>query len=124
MAAVVYGHWLVTDVTYRNRQFGGLDALRYVSWGRWGTLLFEVMPVFFLVGGYANATSWTAHRADTWAWWVRRRAVRLLRPTTVYVVVAVLAVIGARYVHLSPAVLAKVGWLVRCSCRSFPSTCC
>jgi len=112
MGAVVYGHWLVTDVTYRNRQFGGLDALRYLSWGRWGTLLVQVMPVFFLVGGYANATSWTAHRADTWAWWVRRRAVRLLRPTTVYVVVAVLAVIGARYAHLSPAVLAKVGWLV------------
>lgn len=112
MGAVVYGHWLVTDVTYRNRQFGGLDALRYLSWGRWGTLLFQVVPVFFLVGGYANATSWTAHRADTWAWWVRRRAVRLLRPTTVYVVVAVLAVIGARYAHLSPAVLAKAGWLV------------
>jgi Acyltransferase family len=112
MAAVVYGHWLVTDVTYQGRQFGGVDALGFISWGRWVTLLFQVMPVFFLVGGYANATSWTAHRADSWAWWVRRRAVRLLRPTTVYVVVAVLAVTGARYAHASPAVLADAGWLV------------
>jgi len=112
MGAVVYGHWLLTDVTYRNGQFGGRDALGYIGWGRWGTLLFQVIPVFFLVGGYANATSWTAHRADTWAWWVRRRAIRLLRPTTVYVVVAVLAVTGARYAHASPAVLAGAGRLV------------
>jgi fucose 4-O-acetylase-like acetyltransferase len=112
MGAVVYGHWLLTDITYSGGHFGGLDALSYVSWGRWGTLLFQVMPVFFLVGGYANARSWPTHAAHGWAGWVRRRAFRLLGPTTVYLAVAVLAVIGARAAHANPATLAEAGWLV------------
>ncbi|HXZ75355.1 MAG TPA: hypothetical protein VEH31_31425, partial [Streptosporangiaceae bacterium] len=49
IGGVVYGHWLLTDVTYRAGRLSGLDALEYVSWGRWVTLLFQVMPVFFLV---------------------------------------------------------------------------
>jgi hypothetical protein len=113
LGAVVYGHWLLTDVTYHDGRLGGVDALGYVSWGRWGTWLFQVVPVFFLVGGYANAQSWTAHREETWPWWIRRRAVRLLRPTTVYVAAAVLAVTGVRLAHVvSPAELAQAGWVV------------
>jgi peptidoglycan/LPS O-acetylase OafA/YrhL len=112
MGAVVYGHWLLTDVTYSGGHFGGLDAMGYLRWWRWGTLLFQVVPIFFLVGGYANARSWTAHAGNGWAGWVRRRAFRLLGPTTVYVAVAVLAVVGARAVHADPATLAAAGRLV------------
>ena len=54
------GDRLLTGITYQGGHLSGLDALDYVSWGRWVTLLFQVMPVFFLVGGYANAVSWTA----------------------------------------------------------------
>jgi Acyltransferase family len=113
LGGVVYGHWLLTDVTYHDGQLSGVDALGYVSWAPWGTWLFQVVPVFFLVGGYANARSWTAHRQESWPWWIRRRAVRLLRPTTVYVVVAVLAVTAVRLAHIvSPAELAQAGWIV------------
>ena len=63
IGGVVYGHWLLTDITYRNGQLSGVDALDYVSWGRWVTWGFQVMPVFFLVGGYVNAVSWKTHRA-------------------------------------------------------------
>jgi fucose 4-O-acetylase-like acetyltransferase len=120
LAGVVYGHWLLTDITDSRGQLGGLDALGYVSWGRWGTLLFQVMPVFFLVGGYVNARSWTAHsggdppwtRRGPWARWVRHRAVRLLRPATVYVAVAVVVIAGARAAGASLATLAAAGWLV------------
>lgn len=40
------------------------------------------MPLFFLVGGYANATSWRSARAkgDTWATWQRARLRRLMTP--------------------------------------------
>ncbi len=65
MAGVVYGHWLLVNVTDSRGQLGGMDALSYVSWGRWGTLLFQVMPVFFLVGGYVNARSWTTHTQES-----------------------------------------------------------
>ena len=79
---VVLGHWLLTGITYQGGHLSGLDALDYVSWGRWVTLLFQVMPVFFLVGGYANAVSWTAHqqRSEGWTEWVRGRTLRLLWP--------------------------------------------
>jgi fucose 4-O-acetylase-like acetyltransferase len=114
IGAVVYGHWLLTDVTYHGGQLSGLDALDYVSWGRWVTWLFQVMPVFFLVGGYVNAQSWTAHRArgESWTVWVRDRAMRLLWPTAVYVVVAVLGVTVARAAGAGPSEIAQAGWLV------------
>src|SRR5215469_12866108 len=111
---VVIGHWLATDITYRGGHLSGLDALSYISWGRWLTLIFQVMPVFFVVGGYANATSLTAHRAagESGATWVRRRALRLLRPTTLYVIAAVIAVIGASLAGFGRSELARAAWFI------------
>jgi hypothetical protein len=34
IAAVLLGHWLLTDVTYRNGRLSGVDALNYIDWGR------------------------------------------------------------------------------------------
>ncbi len=114
IAGVVYGHWLLVDITYRNGQLSGLDAVDYVSWGRWVTWLFQVMPVFFLVGGYVDALSWAAHRrrGETWTRWVQDRAMRLWWPTSVFVVVAVLAVMIAQAAGVRPAEVAEAGWLV------------
>jgi fucose 4-O-acetylase-like acetyltransferase len=111
---VVLGHWLLTSVSYRHGQLSGVSAMTGISWSGWGTLLFQVMPVFFLVGGYANALSWTQHRASgaTWAQWVRHRAIRLLRPTSVYVAVAVTAVAAARLAGVNAVELAQAGWAV------------
>jgi hypothetical protein len=113
IGAVALGHWLLTSVTYQGGHLSGHNALVYVGWGRWLTLLLQVMPVFFVVGGYANALSWTAHhqRGQTWTDWVRGRTLRLLWPTTVYVVVAVLAVTTARIAGADAAGLARAGWL-------------
>ncbi|PJN26164.1 acyltransferase [Kitasatospora sp. CB02891] len=112
ICAVVLGHWLLTDVTYRNGRVSGQDALDVVGWGRWITLLFQVMPVVFLVGGYANAVSWTGHRdrGEGWADWVRRRALRLLWPTAVYVGTVALAAAAAWAGGADPGELAQAGW--------------
>ena len=114
IAAVVAGHWLLISITYRHGQLSGLDAIRYVSWGGWVTLVFQVMPVFFLVGGYVHAISWTRHHAqgEAWVGWVRDRAIGLLWPTTVYVTAMVLAVAVARAAGAGAAELARAGWLV------------
>ncbi len=113
IAGVVLGHWLLVSITYGNGRLSGRDALLYVSWGRWVTWLFQVMPVFFLVGGYANAVSWAAHHQQglTWTAWVRRRAMRLLWPATGYVTVAALAAAGARAAGVPAGELAEAGWL-------------
>jgi hypothetical protein len=124
---VVIGHWLATDVTDTGGHLSGFDALSFISWGRWLTLIFQVMPVIFVVGGYANATSWNAHRAVgdgggvrgvvppgkySGATWVRRRTLRLLRPTTLYVLAAALAVIGTALGGLGRDDLARAAWFV------------
>ena len=111
---VVAGHWLLTDITYRSGTLSGLDALDYIGWGQWVTLVFQVMPVFFLVGGYVNARSWAAHqeRGEGWAQWVQARAMRLLWPTAVYLGVAIVAVAVARMAGASTAEVAQAGWLV------------
>ncbi|MGO9219202.1 MAG: acyltransferase family protein [Streptosporangiaceae bacterium] len=114
IAAVVAGHWLLTSITYRGGELSGYDAIRYVSWSGWVTLVFQVMPVFFLVGGYVDAISWTRHhgRGEAWAGWVRDRAMRLLWPATVYVAAMVLAAAVARMAGAGAAELAQAGWLV------------
>ncbi|MEU6609885.1 acyltransferase [Streptomyces shenzhenensis] len=114
IGAVVIGHWLLVDITYRGGLLSGRDALDLVGWGRWLTLLFQVMPVFFLVGGYANAVSWTAHRERGGGRpdWVRGRAGRLLWPVTAYVAVCVTAAAVARAAGVRPSVLASAGWAV------------
>ena len=113
IGGVVYGHWLLVDITYSGGRLSGQDAINYVSWGRWVTWAFQVMPVFFLVGGYVNARSWAAHhaRGQSWTWWVRDRAMRLWWPTTVFVTVAILAVVAARAAGADPAAVAEAGWL-------------
>jgi fucose 4-O-acetylase-like acetyltransferase len=114
IAVVVVGHWLLTSITYRDGQLSGLNAVRYVSWGGWVTLVFQVMPVFFLVGGHVHALSWTGHheRGESWAGWVRERAMGLLWPATVYVAAMVFAAAVARAAGASPTELTKAGWLV------------
>lgn len=114
IGAVVYGHWILTVITYRHGQLSGQDALNYISWGKWVTLVLQVMPVFFLVGGYVNALSWKAHhaRGESWTRWARGRAIRMLWPTTVFVVVAVLAVAVAELAGVRAAELAEGAWLV------------
>jgi hypothetical protein len=78
----VVGHWLLTSITYRGSQLSGLDAIGYVSWAGWVTLAFQVMPVFFLAGGYVHAGSWARQqeRGADWTRWVRVHAMGLLWP--------------------------------------------
>ncbi|MFE5587646.1 acyltransferase [Kitasatospora sp. NPDC056531] len=114
IGTVVLGHWLLTNPTYRNGQLSGQDALQYVAWGRWLTLLFQVMPAVFLVGGFANAASWTEHHehGGDWAGWVRRRALRLLWPVTVYLAAVFLGVSAARASGVGTSELARTGWYI------------
>lgn len=114
IGGVVYGHWLLVSITYSGGQLSGVDALDYVPWGQWVTWAFQVMPAFFLVGGYVNARSWTAHHAagETWTEWVRDRAMRLLWPTAVYVTAGTAAAVGARAAGVPAAEVAAASWLV------------
>jgi peptidoglycan/LPS O-acetylase OafA/YrhL len=96
---VVLGHWLAAVVLVRDGELvtGRLHAL--VPWTQWATWMFQVMPVFFIVGGFVNARSWSRAARDEHAWstWTRRRYQRLLVP---------LFPLAAFWVLLTPVLLA------------------
>lgn len=82
IAAVVLGHWLIAAPWISAGELRLDHMLAVQPWTQWLTLLFQVMPVFFLVGGYSNAASWdAARRAGTpYGTWVAGRARRLIGP--------------------------------------------
>jgi hypothetical protein len=95
--AVVGGHWLVIAVTEANGVIDGVNALGTLRWTHPLTWLFQVMPLFFFVGGYANAASMVRQQqagGDMLAWVVRRYR-RLLLPSTVLLAIVVGAVVVA-----------------------------
>ncbi len=80
--AVVVGHWMVSMIWWRGGILYLTNAIP-VTPGLWiATWVFQVMPVFFFVGGFANLVAYESFRRrgdSTWAF-VRSRASRLLRP--------------------------------------------
>ncbi|MEN8132830.1 MAG: acyltransferase family protein, partial [Pseudomonadota bacterium] len=55
--AVITGHWLVAALYYHDGSLTPGDLLEIQPNTQWLTWLFQVMPIFFIVGGYANAVS-------------------------------------------------------------------
>jgi fucose 4-O-acetylase-like acetyltransferase len=89
IATVVLGHWTITAV---RRSPDGLAAGNVLSATPWlwpTTWVLQVMPVFFLVGGFANMVSWEAmgRRGGGYVAYLSGRMARLLRPVLVYVLV-------------------------------------
>jgi hypothetical protein len=100
ISAVICGHWLIAAPWVRADELQLDHMLAVQPWTHWLTLLFQVMPVFFLVGGYSNAASWeSAHRAATaYGTWVAGRARRLIGPIVPLVLTwAVLAFVFRRF---------------------------
>lgn len=80
--AVVVGHWLVAAPYMNEGAVTGGHLLGIVPWTQWLTWGFQVMPIFFLVGGFANHASWSANRRDggTYSEWFAGRLQRLVNP--------------------------------------------
>ncbi|KAB2343810.1 acyltransferase [Actinomadura rudentiformis] len=110
---VVVGHWLATAVHYDEDGLGGRHVLEVLPWAHGLSWLFQVMPVFFLVGGFANAASLSASRARGVHWrdWLAGRADRLLRPTTAFLVVIAMSAVVARALGGDEELIGTAVWL-------------
>jgi fucose 4-O-acetylase-like acetyltransferase len=111
---VVLGHWLITVVTYgAHHRPTGHSALDSLRWAYPITWLVQVMPVFFVVGGYANAASLSAHRrrGGDAVGWLLDRADRLVRPTTVLLVVLTAGAVVARLAGTDAAEVRTAVWV-------------
>ncbi len=80
--AVVVGHWLVAAPFMKDGAVEGGHLLGILPWTQWLTWGFQVMPVFFLVGGFSNGMSWAAaqKKDGLWADWFAARVQRLINP--------------------------------------------
>lgn len=93
---VVFGHWLLLVVTVREGKLAYDTMLDVVPWTRWMTWVLQVMPVFFMVGGYANALSLhgAAGKGVRGTDWVRARALRLYWPLLPLIAVWLVLTVG------------------------------
>jgi len=95
--AVVSGHWLIAAPYVADGKPHLGQMLEIDPRTQWLTFLFQVMPVFFIVGGFSNSASWEAARRSGrgYAVWLHERLRRLIGPLlpllTIWVVIASIA---------------------------------
>lgn len=79
---VVFGHWLMAAITFDDGEIVPGHLLELADWTHPLTWVFQVMPLFFFVGGYANALSWRSarRRGEPYGAWLRARLRRLAIP--------------------------------------------
>ncbi len=82
---VIIGHWLISTAYFTDGRLEPGHMLSIQPWTRWLTWLFQVMPVFFFVGGYANGVSLEGARKRElgYAGWLNARLNRLIAPLLV-----------------------------------------
>jgi hypothetical protein len=92
IGGVILGHWLVTALVLTRGRTGAtlqdksplavMPALTPLSW------IFQTLAIFFLVGGYAAARSYsggeTSGNHDCYKTWLGKRLIRLSRPVAVF----------------------------------------
>jgi surface polysaccharide O-acyltransferase-like enzyme len=99
ICCVVLGHWLAASIWVRPD--GGIDllnALEWIPYAGWVTWLVQVMPVFFLVGGFANARALrrVEEGESSRDAWVTVRARRLMTPAIPLLLVWVVLIVVLR----------------------------
>jgi fucose 4-O-acetylase-like acetyltransferase len=111
IGVVVLGHWTMAVLGYADGKFTGENLLEVDPHLQILTWVFQVMPLFFIVGGFSNASSWTSARArgESYAEWLRARSSRLVRPAIWFVAFWTLIPVLGVASGLLPSSVARVG---------------
>ena len=96
---VMFGHWLAASIWLQpDGEIALLNSLEWIPYSAWVTWLVQVMPIFFLAGGYANARglrkviAGDELRRD----WITARARRLFTPVIPLLLVWVALIVAMR----------------------------
>src|SRR5512141_2223146 len=83
---VVWGHWTIAIVWWQDGVMRTTSAIGVTPWLWLLTWAFQVMPIFFFVGGFSNYVTLASmqRRGESRATFIRARTVRLLRPSLVF----------------------------------------
>jgi hypothetical protein len=89
IGVVVVGHWLMIAPYVSGGELAHGNLLSFAEWTHWITLVVQVMPIFFLVGGYANAVAWRRARekGTPYGTWLGARMQRLIGPVVPVLVI-------------------------------------
>lgn len=111
IGVVVLGHWTMAVLGYEGGEFTGENLLEIQPNLQILTWVFQVMPLFFIVGGFTNGTSWVSSRRRhiSYAGWLRGKAVRLARPALWFVAFWTLVPAAGVAIGLLPSSVARVG---------------
>jgi fucose 4-O-acetylase-like acetyltransferase len=85
IVVVVIGHWMMAspwvdqDGSHMGHMLTWAPVTHYLTW------IFQVMPIFFFVGGYSNGITWDAavRKGTPYREWLYARLRRLLKPVLV-----------------------------------------
>ena len=104
---VILGHWFLVAPVMRGDEVTLTIILAEQPWTQYLTWLFQVMPVFFFVGGFSNALSWASARKDPAKAraWAAGRLARLLKPTVPLVILWGIAAFVATRMGVDPALI-------------------
>jgi len=99
LAVVVLGHWLSASVWIQSDgEVIVMNTLEWIPYAGWFTWVVQVMPIFFFVGGYANARALDRKRTNRRTWIVSRFR-RLFTPAVPLILTwTVLALVLSRFI--------------------------
>jgi peptidoglycan/LPS O-acetylase OafA/YrhL len=120
LGGVIFGHFIMAVVQWApGEPVSFTNILAVEPWTRWATLLLQVMPIFFVVGGFSHAVALRslARRGGGYADFVAARIGRLVRPALVYVgvwTVLGLVVDALGWTQLDPVlqILGQLLWFI------------
>lgn len=96
---VVFGHWLAASIWLQaDGDIALLNSLEWIPYSGWVTWVVQVMPIFFLAGGYANARGLgkVERGEELRRDWITARVRRLFTPVIPLLLVWVLLIIVLR----------------------------
>ncbi|MDA0994787.1 MAG: acyltransferase [Proteobacteria bacterium] len=85
---VITGHWMIATAYFTDGQLIHGHLLKSAPQTQWLTWIFQVMPIFFIVGGYSNGVSLESARRKGIAYggWLAARLNRLVAPLLLLIV--------------------------------------
>lgn len=107
---VVLGHWLIAAPWMHEGTLQLDHMMNRAPWTRWLSWLFQVMPIFFIVGGYSNSASWSAalRNGHSYGHWFASRLRRLIGPVIPLLIFWTLLAVTAHQSGVHPEMI-RVG---------------
>lgn len=96
LCGVIVGHFLMAVLVHDGDDLSFTNILEVEPWTRWMTLVLQVMPIFFAVGGFSHAVALRSlrRRGGGYADFAAERIGRLVRPALVFIAVWTLVAVA------------------------------